>query len=153
MIHHQWIPSVINPDYLLLEAHFSPTHFRQGSRIFKDGGECGLPWANGAMRACFHWRRSDALTQTNMKQCRGRCWATFWAICPLFGMVIDYPYILVWSGSMSKRTCVKSNLFRSWDGKHHIGPDSKSDGKKLMSSQVCFISCWYQVSNRNHIKS
>lgn len=83
-------------------------------------GSVGCPWANGAMCACFHWRCSDA--QTNMKQCRGRCWATFLAICPLFGMVIDYPYILVWSGSMSKKTRVKPNLFRSRDGKYHIDP-------------------------------
>lgn len=43
---------------------------------------------------------------------RENFWATFWAICPLFGRVIIcyYPYILVWSGSMSTRTCVKPQL-------------------------------------------
>ena len=74
-----------------------------------------MPWANGAMCACFRWR-SDA--QTNMheavqREVLGNLLGHF-----AVGMVINYHCFK--SPSMSKRTYVKPNSFRSRDRKHHI---------------------------------
>ncbi len=111
MIHHQSLSSVIHPHYLFLEVHFSPAHFNfevPNSAIISGRAQgysrmAGSVGCHGPMVPCaLAFVGAVTLKQTCMKQCRGRCWATFWAISLLVWLLI----IIV----LSPRQCRKGHM-------------------------------------------